>query len=270
MNETGAVFKALADPTRRSLLDSLRNNDGQTLGALCEHVEMTRQSATQHVDVLVRADLITVVRSGRHRLHFLNVTPIHEIGERWLADFDQPRLAVLSAIKQQAEENAVSSTRNSHSEHPTASVPTYVYVTYIRASAQQVWDALTDSDATALYWGHSNVSDWRAGSGWEHRRLDGSGTDAVGTVIVADPPTRLAITFEDSPEEDRQPSLVTFTIEAHEEIVRLTVTHENLPNEDMLRGISNGWPAVMANLKSLLETGAVLPQAPWTMGNAHA
>ena len=152
-----------------------------------------------------------------------------------------------------------------------SSVPTYVYVTYIRASAQQVWQALTDADLTARYWGHANVSDWQPGSTWEHRRADGSGhVDVVGKVIETEPPTRLVITFEDSPDASREPSVVTFLVEPHQDIVRLTVTHENLPNRAMLDGISAGWPAVLANLKSLLETGEVLPQAPWEMSPAHA
>ena len=151
------------------------------------------------------------------------------------------------------------------------SLPAYVYVTYIRAGAEQVWRALTDADLTARYWGHANVSDWQPGSTWEHRRVDGSGhVDVVGRVIETQPPTRLVITFEDSPDSSREPSVVTFLVEPHHDIVRLTVTHENLPNREMLAGISSGWPAVLANLKSLLETGDVLPQAPWEMSPAHS
>jgi uncharacterized protein YndB with AHSA1/START domain/DNA-binding transcriptional ArsR family regulator len=266
--EAGAidsVFKALADPTRRRLLDRLREHNGQTLRELCERLDMARQSATQHLDVLERAGLVTVVRRGRERLHYLNPAPIHQIEERWISEFDKPRLQALSAIKNQAEEYAMT-------DESTA-VPTYVYVTYIRASAEQVWKALTDADLTARYWGHANVSDWQPGSPWEHRRADGSGVvDVVGQVVTAEPPTRLAITFEDSPdaESPREPSVVTFLVEPHQDIVRLTVTHENLPNLEMFGGISDGWPAVLANLKSLLETGDVLPQAPWGMGRAHA
>ncbi|MFD4196019.1 MULTISPECIES: ArsR/SmtB family transcription factor [Amycolatopsis] len=252
------VFKALADPTRRLLLDRLREQNGQTLSQVCEPLGMARQSATQHLDVLVRANLVTVVRRGRERLHYLNPGPIHEIEQRWIAEFDKPRLRVLAAIKDQAEEYAMT-------------VPDYVYVTYIRASADQVWRALTDADLTARYWGHANISDWQPGSVWEHRRVDGSGAvDVVGKVLESEPPTRLVITFEDSLGESRDPSVVTFLVEPHEEIVRLTVTHERLPNEEMRNGISSGWPAVLANLKSLLETGDVLPQAPWEMSAAHA
>ncbi|MEU5989039.1 metalloregulator ArsR/SmtB family transcription factor [Spirillospora sp. NPDC047418] len=262
-NTMDPVFKALADPTRRLLLDRLREHNGQTLRELCEHLGMARQSATQHLDILVRAGLVTVVRRGRERLHYLNPAPIHEIEERWISVFDRPRLQALSAIKNQAEEYAMTDT----------TVPDYVYVTYIRASADQVWKALTDADLTARYWGHANVSDWQPGSSWEHQRADGSGAvDVVGRVLEAEPPTRLVITFEDSPDVQppRDPSVVTFRVEPHQDIVRLTVTHENLPNEEMLHGISSGWPAVLANLKSLLETGDVLPQAPWEMTDAHA
>lgn len=259
-----SVFKALADPTRRRLLDRLREHNGQTLGELCGRLDMARQSVTQHLDILGRAGLVTVVRRGRERLHYLDPTPIHEIEERWISEFDRPRLQALSAIKYQAEEYAMTS--------ETTSVPTYVYVTYIRASAEQVWKALTDADLTARYWGHANVSDWQPGSSWEHRRVDGSGAvDVVGQVIEAEPPTRLVITFEDDPdtEPQREPSVVTFAVEPHQDIVRLTVTHEHLPNQEMLNGISHGWPAVLANLKSLLETGEILPQAPWEMSQAQ-
>ncbi|GEM25479.1 putative transcriptional regulator, ArsR family protein [Nocardia seriolae NBRC 15557] len=253
-----AVFKALADGTRRLLLDRLREHNGQTLRELCERVQMARQSLTQHLDILERAGLVTVVRRGRERVHYINPTPIHDIEQRWISVFDRPRLDVLRAIKNQAEEYAM-----------TATVPNYVYVTYIHASAEQVWKALTDADLTARYWGHANISDWRVGSDWEHRRVDGSGkNDVIGKILEVDEPHRLVLTFEDSPEEDRSPSVVTFVIESHQDIVRLTVTHENLPNEEMLQGISSGWPAVLANLKSLLETGEVLPQAPWEMERA--
>ena len=142
-----------------------------------------------------------------------------------------------------------------------------MYVTYIESSPERVWEALTDPGLTAQYWGHSNVSDWQAGSSWEHRRMDGSGiADVTGTVLASVPPRRLTVTFGapgDTPPEG--PSKVTFDIEPYHEIVRLTVTHENLAGDDALGTVSAGWPAVCANLKSLLETGHVLPRAPWEM-----
>jgi uncharacterized protein YndB with AHSA1/START domain/DNA-binding transcriptional ArsR family regulator len=265
------VFKALADPTRRLLLDRLRERNGQTLGELCAHLGMARQSATQHLDVLDSANLVTVVRRGRERLHHLNPVPIHLIQERWISAFDRPRLSAISAITQQAEEQAM--------EQATAvtmsRVPDYVYVTYIRASAEQVWHALTDADLTARYWGHANVSDWHTGSTWEHRRTDGSGkVDVAGRVLESTPPTRLVITFQEpaaDPEGEPagEPSTVSFLVEPHEGIVRLTVTHERLADRASHDSVSHGWPAVLANLKSLLETGQVLPAAPWDMAPVH-
>lgn len=248
------VFKALADPTRRALLDRLRERNGQTLGELCGPLDMARQSATQHLDVLEGANLVTTVRRGREKLHYVNPVPLWTVQERWIQKFERPRLRTLSAIKRRAEEGKM------------ADRPSYVYVTYIESSPERVWEALTDPELTAQYWGHSNVSDWQAGSSWEHRRVDGSGiADVVGTVLESVPPRRLTITF-DTPGQTPPggPSKVTFEIEPYKEIVRLTVTHENF-GRDALEAISAGWPAVCANLKSLLETGHVLRQAPWEM-----
>jgi uncharacterized protein YndB with AHSA1/START domain/DNA-binding transcriptional ArsR family regulator len=250
-----AVFRALADPTRRALLDRLRERNGQTLGELCGPLDMARQSATQHLGVLAAANLVSTVRRGREKLHYLNPVPLWDIQERWIEKFEQPRMRALSGIRQRAEETAM------------AGRPDYVYVTYIESSPEQVWQALTDPDLSAQYWGHSNISDWAVGSTWEHRRVDGSGiADVFGTVLEAAPPRRLTMTF-DAPGATPPggPSLVTFEIEPFHEIVRLTVTHENLADGDALEAISAGWPAVCANLKSLLETGHVLPRAPWEM-----
>jgi uncharacterized protein YndB with AHSA1/START domain/DNA-binding transcriptional ArsR family regulator len=249
------VFKALGDRTRRHLLDRLHERNGLTLGELCEHLDMARQSATQHLTILEDANLISTVRRGREKLHYLNPVPLHEIQERWIDKFERPRLRALSAMKRQAEEDEM------------ADKPTFVYVTYIHATPERVWHALTDATLTAEYWGHSNVSDWQAGSPWEHRRTDGSGVaDVVGTVLESDPPNRLVITFGESDGEPAGgPSRVTFDIEPHREIVRLTVTHEDLADQAEHDAAAAGWPAVLANLKSRLETGHVLPQAPWEM-----
>ncbi|MFI5797707.1 ArsR/SmtB family transcription factor [Streptomyces sp. NPDC051677] len=249
------VFKALADDTRRRLLDRLREHSGQTLGELCEHIDMTRQSVTQHLAVLEAAHLVATVRRGREKLHYLNPVPLHEIQERWIDRFERPRLRVLSDVKRRAEEAMTDK-------------PTFVYVTYIASTPEKVWDALTDADLTAAYWGHSNVSDWQPGSRWEHRRTDGTGiADVVGTVVERERPTRLVTTWA-SPDEEGRPdrhSRVTFDIRPHADIVRLTVTHEDLNDEGELAAVSGGWPAVLSNLKSLLETGRTLPQEPWSV-----
>lgn len=249
------VFKALADPTRRHLLDRLRERNGQTLGELCAQLDMARQSATRHLRMLEDANLISVVWRGREKLHYLNPVPIHDIQQRWIAGFEQPCLQTLRNIKRRAE------------EHHMTDRPMFVYVTYIHSTPERVWHALTDAELTGEYWGHRNVSDWQPGSRWEHQRTDGSGiADVVGTVLETAPPRRLVMTF-DAPGEQPPggPSTVTFEIEPYHDIVRLTVTHENLPDQDSYRAASAGWAAVLANLKSLLETGHVLPQAPWEM-----
>src|SRR5699024_5700996 len=97
----------------------------------------------------------------------------------------------------------------------SSNIPSYVYVTYIQASAGDVWNALTDADISARYWGHANISDWQPGSPWEHRRVDGSGiSDVYGQVLSADPPNELVITFEDSDEpREHGSSVVRFRIE---------------------------------------------------------
>jgi uncharacterized protein YndB with AHSA1/START domain/DNA-binding transcriptional ArsR family regulator len=237
-----------------ALTTSRRERNGQTLGELCGPLAMARQSATQHLGVLEAANLITTVRRGREKLHYLNPVPLWTIQERWIEKFERPRLRALSAIKQRAEEDTM------------ADRPTYVYVTYIESSPEGVWEALTDANLTAQYWGHSNVSDWQVDSPWEHRRVDGSGiADVIGTVVESEPPRRLSMTFgAPSGIPAAESSVVTFDIERYHEIVRLTVTHEGVADEEW-EAVSAGWPSVCANLKSLLETGHVLPRAPWEM-----
>jgi uncharacterized protein YndB with AHSA1/START domain/DNA-binding transcriptional ArsR family regulator len=246
------VFRALADQTRRYLLDRLHERGGQTLSELCEQLDMARQSASQHLALLEEANLISTTRRGREKLHYLNPVPIHEIQERWIEKFERPRLEALSAVKRRAEEHM-------------SDRPSYVYVTYIESTPEEVWRALTDPDLTAEYWGHRNVSDWEAGSTWEHRRADGSEiADVVGTVVESAPPTRLVTTWaEPGAEKAETTSRVTFDIEPHGGIVRLTVTHEDLADEAERDEAAAGWAAVLSNLKSFLETGRPLPEVPW-------
>jgi uncharacterized protein YndB with AHSA1/START domain len=153
-----------------------------------------------------------------------------------------------SAIKQPAEE---------------AMGAKFDYIAYIESTPREVWHALTDADVTATYWGHSNVSDWGKGSAWEHRRVDGSGVaDVVGEVVQSDPPRKLVITWAD-PALPNAISRVVFDIEPVGAIVKLTLTHEDLPDEASRRAAASGWSAVLSNLKSLLETGIPLSVQPW-------
>ena len=138
----------------------------------------------------------------------------------------------------------------------------FVYVTYIQASPDKVWNALIDSEFTRKYWGHDNVSDWKPGSAWEHRQADETrALKLVGKVVEFTPPRRLVLTWAD-PAEANNPgahSRVTIELQPIENMVRVTVTHDELaPGSDMLRGISEGWPRVISSLKSLLETGRPL------------
>ncbi len=221
------VFKALADPTRRLLLDRLRERDGQTLGELTDGLDMTRQSATQHLGVLEAANLVSTRKQGRQKLHHLNVVPLHAMQERWIDAFERPRLRALSAIKQRAEEAMTTDTDT------TAETRTYVYVTYINASIEAVWEALTDPDQTSAYWGHRNESDWQVGSTWAG--ADGQSPDV---------------------------STLTMDLRSNGSVVKLTVTHEDLIASHY-RDVSGGWPVVLSNLKSYLETGAPLPPDLW-------
>ena len=136
----------------------------------------------------------------------------------------------------------------------------FVYVIYISATPDAVWTALLDGEFTRRYWDHDNVSDWRPGSAWEHRRTDAARTtDILGVVVEADPPKRLVLTWaapQDAARRDRH-SRVTFEIEPVADMVRLTITHDAL-DADMHRKVASGWPRVASSLKSLLETGRPL------------
>ncbi|MEO4042445.1 metalloregulator ArsR/SmtB family transcription factor [Hoeflea sp. CAU 1731] len=242
------VFKALGDPTRRTLLDQLRRQNGQTLGELCGVLSMTRQSVTQHLGLLEDANLISTRKRGREKLHFINPVPLHDVYERWVRKFEEARLGLLHDIKSQLErENAMTEKSK------------FLYVTYIRTTPEKVFEAITKPGLARQYWGHENVSDWKPGSKWEHVRANDERTvELVGEVVESDPPRRLVITWAavskaDDPEEY---SRVTFDIEESGAMVKLTVTHDQLqPGSGMEAGISKGWPLVLSSMKSFLETG---------------
>jgi uncharacterized protein YndB with AHSA1/START domain len=145
------------------------------------------------------------------------------------------------------------------------SKPSFVYVIYIRATAEKVFDAITNPELAAQYWGcHRNVSDWKVGSKWEHQRTDKPDVvDIVGKVIESDRPRRLVMTWANptNAADPEKVSRVAIDVEPYKgDSVKLMVTHSELePNSDMLRGISKGWPAVLSALKSFLETGKAMP-----------
>jgi uncharacterized protein YndB with AHSA1/START domain len=139
---------------------------------------------------------------------------------------------------------------------------TFVYVTYIATTPEKVWAALSDPEMTKEYWArHRNVSDWKPGSPWSHEDIESGAADVVGHVVESDPPRKLVLTWESPRQKSGSgPSRVTFTIEPFMDAVRLTVLHEDLePGSPMHKGVSQGWPAILSSLKTLLETGHAMP-----------
>lgn len=249
-NDNDKVFKALGDPGRRLLLDRLYQTNGQTLTELCAAMEMTRQSVTQHLGLLENANLISTTRRGREKLHFINPVPLHDVYERWVRKFETERLGLLHDLKHRLERN----------DAMTDTSARFVYVTYIRTTPEQVYEAITTPEIVRQYWGHENVSDWTPGAAWKHIRADEARTvEIVGKVVQSDPPNNLIVTWSpaskaDDPDEE---SRVAFEIEAQENgLVKLTVTHDRLqPGSGMEKGIGKGWPLVLSSMKSFLETG---------------
>jgi DNA-binding transcriptional ArsR family regulator/uncharacterized protein YndB with AHSA1/START domain len=257
------VFRALADPSRRRLLDSLNDRNGQTLRELSSQLDMARQSVSKHLDVLEAAKLITTVRRGREKHHYLNAAPINEIAERWITHYERDRVHALADLKRALEENAVEK-------------PSFVYTTYIRTTPERLWQALTEPAFTERYWETSFESDWKTGSTMTWRARGLRIADPAQVVVEAEPYRRLAYTwhtftpewadsldFSDSARQRlaAEPrSKVSFEIEPLGEQVKLTVIHEDLEPGGLTASlISQGWPRVLANLKTLLETGETLP-----------
>jgi DNA-binding transcriptional ArsR family regulator/uncharacterized protein YndB with AHSA1/START domain len=259
------VFRALADPSRRALLDSLNQQNGQTLSELCVGLTMTRQSVSKHLGVLEGTNLVTTLRRGREKHHFLNVAPINAIADRWINHYDRRRVEALADLKTALEQPMT--TPNGVTE--------FVYTTYIKTTPERLWQALTDPTFTQRYWGVALHSDWRVGSliTWEFAGI--MIADPEQTVLVADPPRRLAFNWHaitpefgaavgGDPAElaamaAEKRSNVTFDLEPLGELVKLTVTHTGFEvGSTILAGLSGGWPSILASLKTLLETGEPL------------
>ncbi|MGH2633925.1 MAG: ArsR/SmtB family transcription factor [Tepidiformaceae bacterium] len=260
-----AVFKALADPSRRQLLDRLNARNGQTLTELCAGLGMARQSVTKHLLILEEANLVTSLRQGREKLHYLNAAPISEIAERWISRFDQSRLHALADLKRALEE-------------PTMQKPKFVYKTYIHTTPERLWQALTEPAFTSRYWGVEFESDWRAGSTMAWNERGARIVDPAQVVLESDPYRRLSYTWHTFTQEwadahgfsaeflakwaSEPRSKVTFDIEPLGEMVKLTIVHDGFePGSSVIEGVSEGWPALISSLKTLLETGETLPSA---------
>jgi uncharacterized protein YndB with AHSA1/START domain len=239
-----AVFKALADPTRRELLDELFREDGQTLAALEARLPMTRFGVMKHLRVLEQAGLVKAKRRGREKLHFLNVVPIRLVHDRWVSKYAEPWAATLSGLKQTIEEqNAMEK----------------VFEIYIKATPERLWEAITDFDQRRRYtFGAGAKSDWTPGSPYELYSPGGGGLKlAAGENLEVEPPRRLVQSFTglwNEGVEREGVSRVTWEIEPVGDSCRLTVTHSEL-REDANDELYGGWPMILSGLKTLLETG---------------
>jgi DNA-binding transcriptional ArsR family regulator/uncharacterized protein YndB with AHSA1/START domain len=259
------VFKALADRSRRELLDRLNARNGQTLRELSAGLGMARQSVSKHLAVLEAANLITTLRRGREKLHYLNAEPINAISERWINQYDRARVRALADLK-----TALEQPMNQND---------FVYTTYIKTTPERCWQALTDPAFTQRYWGATFGSDWNAGSTmtWSQNGITISDPEQV--VIESDPYRRLSYTFHTFTPEfgasvgfddtllarlaSEPRSTVAYEIEPLGEKVKLTVVHSGFePGSTVRQLISGGWPTILSNLKTLLETGETLPDGP--------
>lgn len=237
------VFKALADATRRKLLDKLFEKDGQTLQALENRLPMTRFGVMKHLKLLEAAGLIVTRRQGREKLHFLNAVPIRLIHDRWVDKFTAPWVAGLSDLKHRLEGQTMQK----------------VFEIYIKTTPARLWKALTDTEMRRKYtFGAEVTSDWTPAS-----RYHGVGHGAPifeGENLELDPPRRLVQSFRALWGEDVKSegtSRVTWEIEPVGDSCLLKVTHDQL-REDANTQLYGGWPMVLSGIKTLLETGEML------------
>lgn len=251
------VFRALADPSRRRLLDLLNARNGQTLRELCAELDMARQSVSKHLAVLEGANLVTTVWRGREKLHHLNAEPINAIADRWIHQYDRRRVQLFADLKTALEAEGMNND--------------FVYTTYIRTTPERLWQALTDPVFTQQYWGVRHETDWQAGSEMVWRQGDVAISGPGQVVLEHTPYTRLSYAWHHITPEfakdvgldqetydraSREPlSTATFELEPVGGQVKLTVIHSGFdPGSTIRTMIQDGWPALLADLKSLLET----------------
>jgi uncharacterized protein YndB with AHSA1/START domain len=238
------VFKALADPTRRSLLDELFREDGQTLGALEERFAMTRYGVMKHLKQLEEAGLVVTRRRGREKLHFLNPVPIRLVHDRWVSKYAQPWAAALSDLKTTLETPMEK-----------------IFEIYIRTTPERLWQAITDPEIRGKYqFGAHITADWQVGGRFEMGHPNGSGLLGDGTVLEIDPPRRLVQTMTALWSDDVKAegeTRITWDIEPVGDSCRLSVTHDQM-REGANSQIFGGWPMILSGLKTWLETGELL------------
>ena len=238
-----AVFRALADPTRRSLLDELFREDGQTLSALEGRLPMTRFGVMKHLKQLEEASLVVTKRSGREKLHFLNPVPIRLVHDRWVSKYTEPWAAALSGLKHELEERMEK-----------------VFEIYIRTTPERLWEAITDSEIRGKYnFGVQINSDWTPGSRFEQTHKNGTPI-GEGENLEVDPPRRLVqsmVALWSDEVKSEGTSRVTWEIEPVGDSCRLTVTHDEL-REGANDELYGGWPMILSGLKTWLETGELL------------
>jgi uncharacterized protein YndB with AHSA1/START domain len=238
------VFRALADPTRRALLDELFERDGQTLVALTRRHDMTRIAVAKHLRLLEEAGLVVSRRHGREKLHYLNPIPIRLVHDRWVSKYTERWAAGLVGLKNELE-------------HPMEKV----FEIYIRTTPERLWEAITDPAIRAKYHFGSRVeSDWTPGSRYElvHAGMDGPLVE--GENLEVEPPRRLVQTMHArwSEDADREgTSRVTWEIEPVGDSCRLTVIHDEL-RDSASEELYGGWPMILSGLKTWLETGQTL------------
>lgn len=254
------VFKALADPSRRRLLDVLYERDGRTLGELSGQLEMTRFGTMKHLKLLEEAGLVASRRRGREKLHFLNPVPIRLIHDRWIGKYAESAVATMAALKAVLEgENPMTN------ETQAGATTTQVYQVFIRSTPERIWEAITTPEFTRRYFHGSQVdAELRPGGAMRYWSPDRSKLWGDNTVLEVDPPRRLVATWTALWDPDtavEPPSRVTWEIEPQDGgVCLLTVVHDQLegsPNTARKVG-GQGWMLVLSGLKTLVETGEAL------------
>jgi uncharacterized protein YndB with AHSA1/START domain/DNA-binding transcriptional ArsR family regulator len=241
-----AIFKALSDPTRRQLLDTLRDRGGLSLTELEQGLGMTRFGVMKHLKVLEEANLVLTRRDGRFKYHYLNALPIQEVADRWMAPYAKPLARFALNLKNALE-----------SEPPMADKPDFVFSTYIRTTPDKLWDALTNPEMTQqFYYGGRVQAELKPGGNFSYLAPNGE-INLHGEVLEIDPPKKLVTTFRATwAEAGGETTRVMYEIEPMGEVCKFTMTHFDY--EKSKAGVEEGWPIIVAGLKTLLETGKPL------------